>query len=150
MRRGRTKRLPNRAHWARPFFSPEGFLLMNRVRRMVCAAVAAGAIGAAIIGVGSARVQAQPRGKAIYDARCIECHGESGRGDGPSAGYLSPRPRDFTTGRYKIRSTETGSVPTDEDLIQSVQQGLYGTAMPGWARILSETEIRDVVTYLKA
>ena len=52
-----------------------------------------------------------------------------------------PRPRDFTTGKYKIRSTETGSVPTDDDLMRSVRQGLYGTAMPGWDRILSDGDI---------
>jgi hypothetical protein len=50
---------------------------------------------------------------------------------------LKPRPRDFTTGGYKIRTTETGSVPTDDDLVRTVRQGLYGTAMPGWDRILS-------------
>ena len=61
-----------------------------------------------------------------------------------------PRPRDFSTGRYKIRSTETGSVPTDDDLIRSVRQGLYGTAMPAWDRILSDTDIQDVVAYIKS
>lgn len=90
-----------------------------------------------------------PRGKSVYEARCVECHGESGRGDGPAAAFLSPRPRDFTTGKYKIRSTESGSVPSDDDLLRSVRQGLYGTAMPGWERILPDDEIRDVVAYIK-
>jgi mono/diheme cytochrome c family protein len=60
-----------------------------------------------------------------------------------------PRPRDFTLGRYKIRSTETGSVPTDDDLIHSVKKGLYGSAMPGWETILSDADIREVVAHLK-
>src|SRR5262245_5416426 len=97
-----------------------------------------------------ARVDAQPRGKAVYDKYCTECHGREGKGDGPSAFYVAPRPRDFSTGRYKIRSTETGSVPTDEDLVRSVRQGLYGTAMPGWDRILSDADIQDVVAYIKS
>jgi len=98
-----------------------------------------------------APVQAQaPKGKAIFDAKCVECHGAAGKGDGPAAPFLTPRPRDFTTGKYKIRSTESGTGPTDEDLIQSVRQGLYGTAMPGWERILTDDEIRDVVAYVKA
>ena len=117
--------------------------------RFVCTAAAAAAITAAVAAGASARLQAQPRGKNVYDAHCVECHGASGRGDGPSAAYLTPRPRDFTSGKYKIRSTETGSAPTDDDLIQSVRQGLYATAMPAWARILADGEIQEVVEYLK-
>lgn len=93
---------------------------------------------------------AQPdRGKVIYDGKCVECHGTTGRGDGPAAPFLTPRPRDFTSGKYKIRSTESGTVPTDEDLMQSVRQGLYGTAMTGWDRILPDEDIRAVVGYIK-
>ena len=96
-----------------------------------------------------ARAQSS-NGKVIFDAKCVECHGASGKGDGPAATQLTPRPRDFTTGKYKIRTTESGTGPTDEDLIQSVRQGLYGTAMPGWERILSDSDIRDVVAYIKS
>src|SRR6476469_2127459 len=85
---------------------------------------------------GRARLHAQPtNGKTLYDKHCAECHGLTGKGDGPAAGYLVPRPRDFTTGKYKLRTPETGNVPTDDDLIQSVRQGMYGTAMPAWDRI---------------
>src|SRR5260370_28270463 len=112
--------------------------------RLVYATALAAATLAAAAGSSPARLQAQPQGKNVYDAHCVECHGESGRGDGPSAAYLTPRPRDFTSGRYKIRSTETGSVPTDEDLIQSVRQGLYGTTMPGWGRSLSGHQLPDL------
>ena len=90
-----------------------------------------------------------PKGKAIFDAKCVECHGTTGKGDGPAAPMLTPRPRDFTSGKYKIRSTESGTAPSDEDLIQAVRQGLYGTSMPGWDRILSADDIREVVSYVK-
>ncbi len=84
---------------------------------------------------------AQPqKGKAIFDAKCVECHGISGKGDGPAAVLLTPRPRDFTTGKYKIRTTESGTGPTDDDLIQSVRQGLYGTAMPAGIEFLLTTK----------
>lgn len=89
-------------------------------------------------------------GRAVYDAHCVECHGSGGRGDGPAALTLMPRPRDFTSGRYKIRSTETGSLPTDADLMRSVKRGLPGSAMPGWEGILPETDIVSVVQYIKS
>src|SRR5438552_3698102 len=96
------------------------------------AVVSAWLIGGAPVQVGAQRSQAsggspQPRGKAVYDAHCVQCHGTSGRGDGPAAAFVNPRPRNFSSGGYKIRTTETDSVPTDDDLIRSVRQGLFGT-----------------------
>jgi mono/diheme cytochrome c family protein len=111
----------------------------------MCAAVGVGPRRTAA----STRTRRRRRGKNVYDAHCTECHGPRGKGDGPAAAYLTPHPRDFSTGNYKIRSTETGNVPTDDDLVRSVRQGLYGTAMPAWDRILSDAEISDVVAYLK-
>lgn len=89
-------------------------------------------------------------GRAVYDAHCVECHGSTGKGDGPAALTLMPRPRDFTSGRYKIRSTETGSLPTDADLVRSVKRGLPGSAMPGWDGILSDSDIGTVAQYIKS
>ena len=90
------------------------------------------------------------RGRAVYDRRCAECHGPAGAGDGPASFLLIPRPRDFTLARYKIRSTETGSLPTDDDLARSVRQGLPGSAMPAWASILTDSDVRDVVAFIKS
>jgi len=131
---------------------------MLHVRYRSLAGIAAGAALVGIALASGAHLAAQPadvasqtaRGKTVYDAHCVECHGANGKGDGPAAALLTPRPRDFTSGKYKIRSTETGSIPTDDDLIRSVSQGLYGSAMPGWKGILSESDIRDVVAYAKS
>jgi len=88
-------------------------------------------------------------GKTLYEKHCVECHGVTGKGDGPAAHLLVPRPRDFTSGRYKIHRTETGSIPVDEDLVQTVRSGMYGTSMPGWSAILADPDVHDVVQYIK-
>lgn len=89
------------------------------------------------------------RGKELYDKWCAGCHGESGRGDGPAAAYMLPRPRDFTQALYQIRSTASGQLPTDEDLMKILEQGMPGTAMPGWTTILSSADRREVIAYIK-
>jgi cytochrome c oxidase cbb3-type subunit 2 len=98
----------------------------------------------------SASAASAVRGKTIYDAKCTECHGVSGKGDGPAAPLLRPAPRDFTAGKFKVRTTETGSLPTDADLAASVTRGLPGTSMAAWEAVLSPVEIVDVVEYLKS
>lgn len=88
-------------------------------------------------------------GKPIYERRCSHCHGPEGKGDGPSAERLRPRPRDFTQGWFKFRSTPSGSLPSDADLLRTISEGIPGTSMPGWNDLLSEKQRRDVVAYLK-
>jgi DMSO reductase family type II enzyme heme b subunit len=86
-------------------------------------------------------------GKAVYAKRCAGCHGLTGKGDGPAAELLLPRPRDFTAGKYKIR-TVAGTLASDQDLLQVVTEGMPGTSMPPW-RALPEKERQTVVAYLK-
>ena len=69
-------------------------------------------------------------GKALYDRKCAGCHGVKGDGNGPAAELLTPRPRDFTSGVYKIRST-VNRVPTDQDIFRTITDGMPGTSMPG-------------------
>ena len=67
----------------------------------------------------------------------------------PAAGTMLPRPRDFTTGLYQIRATPSGAMPSDDDIGRIVDDGMPGTAMPGWRENLSADERRDVVAYIK-
>ena len=92
----------------------------------------------------------QTPGKAVYDKWCAGCHGTTGAGDGPAAEYMLPRPRDFTKGIYQIRTTASGELPTDADLLRVVSDGMPGTAMPEWKSRLSERERADVTAYLKS
>ncbi|MBI1853632.1 MAG: c-type cytochrome [Planctomycetes bacterium] len=93
-------------------------------------------------------VSALARGKDLFTAKCATCHGPEGKGDGPAAYVLYPKPRDFTRGVFKFRSTPTGDLPTDEDLMRTVTNGLAGTSMPSW-RSLAEDDRRAVITYVK-
>jgi cytochrome c oxidase cbb3-type subunit I/II len=88
-------------------------------------------------------------GKAVYERRCIGCHGIHGDGTGPSAQFMDPRPRDFTKGIFKFRSTpDKDSLPTDIDLYSTITHGLWGTSMPSWQDI-SDHERRAVIQYIK-
>ncbi|MDP6967701.1 MAG: c-type cytochrome [Gammaproteobacteria bacterium] len=88
-------------------------------------------------------------GEEIYQFRCAVCHGEQGYGDGPAADYLYPRPRDFSLGMYKYK-TSPGSLPArDEDLFETIKHGLPGTGMPGWSSLLTDPQIHDLVKVVK-
>ncbi len=93
---------------------------------------------------------AQDTGREVYARHCSWCHGDGGRGDGPAANGMFPRPRDFVRADYKIRSTSHGQLPTDEDLFAVISRGLPGTPMPGWEKILTANERSAVVSYLKS
>ncbi len=87
-------------------------------------------------------------GKKVYEQHCAQCHGEKGDGQGPGAVHLLPRPRDFTAGKFKLRTTPSGTLPTDDDLKRVVRLGMPYTSMPAWPR-LSDAEVDGVVQYLK-
>ena len=88
-------------------------------------------------------------GKAVYFRKCVWCHGPDGAGNGASAKRLATKPRNFNQGTFKIRHTASGELPTDEDLFLTVANGLPGSAMPPWGDILTETEIKQVVSFVK-
>jgi len=89
------------------------------------------------------------QGKNIYLKKCAFCHGEKGKGDGPSKEYTLPHPRNLTKGHIKIRSTSFGKIPTDEDLFDAVSNGMKGTTMPSWSH-LSNSDRQSLVLYIKS
>nr|ART90565.1 cytochrome c-552/DMSO reductase-like, haem-binding domain protein [uncultured proteobacterium] len=89
-------------------------------------------------------------GEVIYFEHCVGCHGEDGDGAGPAAERLNPPPRDFSEGAYKFKTTGFDDfVPNDADLYRMISDGMPGTAMPDWSDVLSETEMWDLVAYIK-
>jgi cytochrome c oxidase cbb3-type subunit 2 len=89
------------------------------------------------------------RGASVYLQRCAGCHGKRGDGNGWAARGLPVRPRDFTAGVYKLRSTPSGSLPTERDLFASISRGLHGTPMVPW-RGLPESERWALVGHLQS
>lgn len=91
------------------------------------------------------------KGRLIYERACVWCHGAEGKGDGPSGWvigrYSAPRPRDFTAESFKLRSTPSGELPTDQDLFRTITQGIPGY-MPAFPS-LTEEERWQVVAYVK-
>jgi DMSO reductase family type II enzyme heme b subunit len=89
-----------------------------------------------------------PAGKAVYDQQCAACHGPNGDGSGPASVWLFPRPRNFSAGLFKIKSTPGTSLPSDGDLFKVVTQGLPGSSMPSFT-YLTVQQRRDAVEYVK-
>jgi cytochrome c oxidase cbb3-type subunit 2 len=87
-------------------------------------------------------------GAAIYARYCVGCHGVEGDGRGPAADMLITKPRDFTKGIFKFRSTPSGMLPTDDDLYAVLARGIAGTSMPEWT-LLGERERWALVAYVK-
>jgi cytochrome c oxidase cbb3-type subunit III len=77
---------------------------------------------------------------------CAKCHGPGGKGDGPQADALDPKPRDFTDcARMKAI--------TDDTLFTAIKEG--GAAvklskdMPPWKDGMEDAEIHDLVAYVR-
>ena len=85
----------------------------------------------------------------LYQKLCSQCHGEKGDGQGVAASRLLPRPRDFTAGKFKIRHTPSGALPTDDDLRHIIREGMPYTSMPPWKQ-LSDDQVTELVEAVKS
>lgn len=124
------------------------------------AAMGVAVVGLMLLAIPAARAQESQigtmhgqakKGKALYGRYCIGCHGVRGDGQGENAPWVNPefpKPRDFTSGLFKCRSTPSGSIPTDSDLFDAVSRGFNNTAMPQWFP-LTRQDRADLVAYIK-
>ena len=81
-------------------------------------------------------------GEAIYKSLCLRCHGEKGDGHGPIAEHLDPYPRDLTKAGFMNSKTEAR-------LVNSVRNGVAGTSMPAWGKLVSEEQAKAVLAYVQ-
>ena len=82
------------------------------------------------------------QGREIYLARCVACHGNDGRGDGPLAANLIGPP----VGNLTDKEWKHGDRP--EQVLAVIDKGVPNTRMDGWGRVLDPPEIKAVAAYV--
>jgi len=87
-------------------------------------------------------------GRTLYLKYCSQCHGEKGDGEGYASSHLLPRPRNLTTGQFKVRTTANGALPTHQDLVNIIRRGMPYTSMPAWPA-LSNQQVSDLAYFIK-
>ncbi len=96
-------------------------------------------------------------GKRLYDTYCAVCHGTKGDGKGiggsllwleKNGQLLNVQARDFTVGVFKFRSTPTGCLPTDDDIMHIITNGIPKSFMSSFKH-LSQQEREALVEYIK-
>lgn len=89
-------------------------------------------------------------GATIYKKNCAGCHGLSGAGDGPAAVTLMPKPSNFVASNYKDSTGKMLKDYSEADLIEIIEYGRKGTAMPRWKRLLSSDDVANVLSYIRS
>ncbi len=85
-------------------------------------------------------------GEQIFQTYCVACHGTEGKGDGPAAATLDPKPANLADSMMM-------SMTTDDYLFWRVNEGgamePFNSAMPAWKGALSEEQIWQVISYVR-
>lgn len=76
----------------------------------------------------------------LFQRQCVACHGKKGKGDGPAAPAMTPRPADLTD------PEQIGEL-SDEQLIEVLTKGKG--AMPSFGALLGPEEIRAMARYVR-
>ena len=104
-------------------------------------------VGATALGIFAAEKADPKAGKAKYDSLCGGCHGSSGKGDGPAATGLNPKPQDHTNGKHM-------NSLTDKYLFDFIKGGGAGLKksplMPAWGNTLKDEDIWNLIAYIRS
>ena len=89
---------------------------------------------------------AAEKATVLFQELCSVCHGVGGKGDGPSAQGLEPKPADFTNCKVMAKDS-------DEVLLKIIKGGGQSvgrsTVMPAWGDALSEQQIGELVKFIR-
>jgi cytochrome c oxidase cbb3-type subunit 2 len=120
-------------------------LILGIVAFLVAPIVVSAQQGESHIGKVSGHADA---GRQLYFRYCWGCHGFRGDGNGENGQYLNILPRNFVAATFKCRSTPTGTLPTDQDLFNSLERGLINSNMPSWIELTDQNRA-DLVAFIK-
>jgi mono/diheme cytochrome c family protein len=83
-------------------------------------------------------------GEMLYQTNCASCHGEKGRGDGPAAAALDPKPQDLAANQPHL---------SDAYMVWRISEGglmqPFNSSMPAWKSIFSQDEIWQMISYIR-
>ncbi|MCA9499699.1 MAG: cytochrome c [Nitrospirales bacterium] len=82
------------------------------------------------------------KGKTFYRQSCGHCHGLNGQGDGEMGGYLNPPPANLASEKTQSKS--------DTELKEVIMKGRSGTAMVGFEGALEDTDLIDLIAYVRS
>src|SRR5262249_39069994 len=99
------------------------------------------------------------KGSVLYRRHCLHCHGLTGSGQGSTAAWINPHPRDFRRGIFKFLPTAQRRgrerKPLRQALARPLRQGVEGTAMPAFGALsddrfgyLPDEQIQQLVSYV--
>ncbi|MDH3537965.1 MAG: c-type cytochrome, partial [Gammaproteobacteria bacterium] len=83
------------------------------------------------------------RGKDLWQQNCAFCHAADGTGENWIGSFLEPKPRNLTDAKFM-------QAMTDDLLLERIREGIENTSMPAWKNVLSEIQIRQIISYIDA
>ena len=90
---------------------------------------------------------AMKHAKHTYDQNCAKCHGIDGKGDGPGAAILDPKPRDFADCKDMTKRS-------DAELFKAISQGGVAVGLSGemqpWGDQLSDQQIHELIKFVRS
>jgi len=81
-------------------------------------------------------------GQVVYEQHCLRCHGSKMDGNGPDGQYLIVRPANL--------QSQGSRAKTDWELLVTITNGALFTPMHGFRGKLSDQQIQDVLSYIRA